>query len=130
MKFSKLKLKYGIIPIVILMFSCIIQVPIISFVRAESSRYMLTNYKCDVKEDILKGVELKVKSKLKDSLKPSVIQELRTELLEEVMKNLKDDLTKEIRGERKWKNNSSSKYSNINFNSTNTVNGINFKISR
>lgn len=133
MKFLKLKLKYGIIPVIILAFSCIIQVPIINFVRAESCRYMVTNYKNNVKEDVLKGVEIKVKSKLKDSLKPQVIQELRTELLDEVMSTLKSDLTKEIRGERKWINSSNPNVNNgpkqININ-TKKSDEINFKVSR
>lgn len=102
MKF--LKFRYALIPIVVLVFSSIIQVPIINFVKAESSRYMLTNYKQDVKKDILKAVEVKVKTKLKDSLKPEVLKELRAELLDEVMDNLKSDLTKEIRESRRWVN--------------------------
>lgn len=97
-----LKFKYALIPIVVLFFSTIIQVPMINFVKAESSRYMLTNYRENVKEDILKVVEVNVKSKLKESLKSEVIQELRTELLDEVMDNLKIDLTKEIREGRQW----------------------------
>ena len=43
MKF--IKFKYALIPVVVLFFSTIIQVPIINFVKVESSRYMLTNYK-------------------------------------------------------------------------------------
>ena len=104
MKF--LKFRYALIPIVVLVFSSIIQVPIINFVKSESSRYMLTNYRQDVKKDILKAVEVKVKTKLKDSLKPEVLKELRTELLDEVMDNLKSDLTREIRESRRWVNTS------------------------
>ena len=107
MKF--LKFKYALFPIVVLVFSTIIQVPIINFVKAESSRYMLTNYRENVKEDILKVVEANVKSKLKESLKSEVIQELRTELLDEVMDNLRIDLTKEIREGRQWIESSASK---------------------
>ena len=100
MKF--IKFKYALIPVVVLFFSTIIQVPIINFVKVESSRYMLTNYKRDVKEQILNGVETKVKAKLKDSLKSEVLKELRVELLDDVMDSLKKDLINEIRLERKW----------------------------
>lgn len=103
------KLKYALIPVIVLFFSTVIQIPIINFVKEESSKYMLTNYKQDVKEEILKVVEAKVKTKLKDTLKPEVLKELRTELLDEVMENLKNDLTKEIREERHWINLSSFK---------------------
>ena len=106
MKFLKAKFLCAIIPIVVLVFSAIIQVPIINFVKAECSRYMLTSYKQNVKEDILKNIESKVKIKLKDTLKPQVIQELRKELFDEVMDSLKNDLTKEIRESRTWINNS------------------------
>lgn len=97
-----LKFKYALIPIVVLIIATIVQIPIINFVRVESSRYMLTDYKQNVKEDILQGVESKVKSKLKESLKGEVIKELREELLDEVMLNLKNDLTREIRETRVW----------------------------
>lgn len=97
-----LKFKYALVPIFVLVISSIIQVPIIDFVKAESSRYMLTDYKQNVKEDILHGIESKVKTKLKESLKGEVIKELKDELLDEVMFNLKNDLTKEIRESRPW----------------------------
>lgn len=111
MKF--LKFKYAIIPIVVLIFSTIIQVPIIDFVKTESSRYMLTNYRKDIREDILKVVESSVKTNLRDDLKSEVIQELRAELLDEVLDNLKKDLTKEIREGRQWFNLSSTRIVNI-----------------
>lgn len=94
--------KYAIIPFIVLILSIIIQIPIINFVKVESSRYMMTDYRKNVKDEILGGVENKVKVSLKDSLKPEVIQELRIELLDEVMEGLRGDLIKEIRGDRKW----------------------------
>lgn len=97
-----MKLKYALIPVIVLILSIIIQIPIINFVKVESSRYMMTDYRKSVKDEILVGVEKKVKMSLKDSLKPEVIQELRNELLDEVMEGLRGDLIKEIRGDRKW----------------------------
>lgn len=102
MKSKKFKFAYALVPVVVMVVSAIIQVPIIDFVKAESSRYMLTNYKQSVREDILIGIESKVKSKLKESLKSEVIKELKDELLDEVTTTLKSDLTKEIRENRVW----------------------------
>ncbi len=97
-----LKFKYLIIPVIVFVCSMFIQIPIIDFVKVESSKYMVTDYKKNVKEEILSGVESKVKGTLKENLKPEVIKELRSELMDEVMDNLKEQAIKEIRGDRKW----------------------------
>ncbi len=108
-----LKFKYAVIPLIVLTLCFIVQIPIISFVKTESSRYMLTNYREDLRKDILKVVESNVRNNLRDVMKSEVIQELRVELLDEVLDNLREDLTREIRESRQWINTSSSKIINI-----------------
>lgn len=100
MKF--LRGKYVIIPLFVLFVSCIVQVPIINFVKHESSRYMLTTYRNELKGDVLRVVESKVKTKLKEDLKGEVIQELRVEMKDSVLESLRETLSKEIRAGRMW----------------------------